>query len=129
VKEFYPSFNDEVSPSSNVNVEPTFEPLIEDVYSEDFKNDPKLESSGGEDFVQVIRDMELALLEVKASIGKYRKEEMKYKMDAIKGCLQFITEPFTFERPSRITLPSKGFIAPIQQNVQRTRMGHGRIPK
>jgi hypothetical protein len=128
-KEFYQSFNDEVAPSLNANMEPTFEPIVEDVHGQDSVLECVPETSDSDDLLQVIRNMELVLQKVKMSIEKYGEEERKYKMDAIKGCMHSITEPFTFERPCRIILPSKGSILPIQQNVQRTRMGHGRTSK
>ena len=62
--------------------------------------------------------MESMLLEVKTNIDKYGEEEMKYKMETMRGCLDSIREPFTFGRPSCIVLPRKGSIASIQHNVQ-----------
>jgi len=50
VKELYLSFNDEMTPSSNANVEPTFEPFVEDVHNKDFMNECISKTSDGENF-------------------------------------------------------------------------------
>ncbi len=87
VKEYYHFLNDDTLPSSSANVEPTIEPLGEEVNNENFINDWTPETSDGQNLLQVICDLELVLLEVKSSIGKYREEEMKYKIGAIKECM------------------------------------------
>jgi hypothetical protein len=73
--------------------------------------------------------MESMFVQVKTSIKNYGKEEVKYKIDIMKQCVHSMTGPFTFEQPSRITLPSKGSISTIQENVRHTRMGYGRTSK
>jgi len=73
--------------------------------------------------------MENVLQQLKSNTGEYGAEEMKNKIDIMRACMNSITEPFTFARPSPIVLPSKGSILSIQENVQRTRMGHGRSSK
>jgi len=73
--------------------------------------------------------MENVLQKLKSNIGEYRAEEMKYKIEIIRGCMNSITVPFMFARPFPITLPSKCSISSIQENIQRTRMGHGRSLK
>ena len=120
----------EKAPCPSTNLDPIIETTMEDAYHEILTN----ESTAGcdtekGDLLQVIGEMESTLVEVKSSIGTYGKEEAKYKIDMIKACMQSLMEPFTFQKPSRIMLPSRGSILSIQENVKHTRMGHGRTSK
>jgi hypothetical protein len=63
---------------------------------------------------------------VRYSIENYSEEEVKCKMDIVRTFLTSLVEPFSFERPTTIDLPLRGFIAGIQANVKHTRMGHGK---
>ena len=129
-KEYYLYVSVEKAPCPSTNLDPIIETTVEDAYNEILTN----ESTAGcdiekGDLLQVINEMESTLLEVKSSIGTYGKEEAKYKIEMIKACMQSLMEPFTFQKPSRIMLPSRGSILSIQENVKRTRMGHGRTSK
>jgi hypothetical protein len=62
----------------------------------------------------------------KASLDVDNEEEMKRKLQALQACIATFLEPSSFERPKTIDLPLRGSIASIQENVKRTRMGHGR---
>ena len=129
-KEYYPYVSVEEAPCPSTNLDPIIETTVVDAYNEILTN----ESTAGcdtekGDLLQVIDEMESTLQEVKSSIGTYGKEEAKYKIEMIKACMQSLMEPFTFQKPSRIMLPSRGSILSIQENVKRTRMGHGRTSK
>jgi hypothetical protein len=64
---------------------------------------------------------------VKSSIGVYSTEEKKYKIHVLECFLASLSQAFTFERPNSINLPRRGSsIAKNQENVKRTRMGHGK---
>ena len=52
-------------------------------------------------------------------------EEWKHKIDLCNRFIESMEEPFTFDRPAMIDLPTKGSISTIQANVKRTRMGFG----
>lgn len=61
-----------------------------------------------------------------ATIYGDNDEEVRRKFQALQACFRILSEPPTFERPNTITLPLRGSIASVQENVKRTRMGHGR---
>jgi len=104
-------------------------PVFEEVDNEDISSDCIPYDGEGKEFLQVICEMENVLLQLKSDMGEYGAEEMKNKIDIMRACMNLITEPFTFVKPSPIVLPSKGSILSIQANVQSTRMGHGRSSK
>jgi len=103
--------------------------VFKEVDNEDISSDCIPYDGEGKDFLQVICEMENVLLQLKSNMGEYGAQEMKNKIDIMRACMNSITEPFTFARPSPIVLPSKGSVLSIQVNVQRTRMGHGRSSK
>ena len=129
-KEYYPYVSVEEAPCPSTNLDPIIETTMEDAYNEILTNESTTgcDTEKG-DLLQVIGEMESTFVEVKSSIRKYGKEEAKYKIDMIKACMQSLMEPFTFQKPYRIMLPSRGSILSIQENVKRTRMGHGRTSK
>ncbi len=71
----------------------------------------------------VVREIESLC---QATLYDDNEEEVKRKCQALQACLGILLEPSNFERPNTITLPLRGSIASIQENVKRTRMGHGR---
>ena len=73
-----------------------------------------------------IEETEALLQNVKASIGEYTENEKKHKVQLLQNFLTSFSEPFTFHRPAIIDLPRRGSISVIQENVKRTRMGHGK---
>ena len=62
----------------------------------------------------------------RASLDVDNEEEMKRKLQALEACIATCLEPSSFERPMTIDLPLRGSISSIQENVKRTRMGHGK---
>lgn len=56
-------------------------------------------------------------------------EEAQQKEDVLQRIVESMSMPFTFPRPPTIDLPVRGSIAHLQENVQRTRMGHGQKRK
>ena len=62
----------------------------------------------------------------KDSLDVDNKEEMKRKLQALQACIATYLELSSFEGPKTIDLPLRGFISFIQENVKRTRLGHGR---
>lgn len=50
---------------------------------------------------------------------------MDHKIGLSNRFIESMKEPFTFDRPAMIVLPTKGSISTIQANVKRTRMGFG----
>ena len=74
----------------------------------------------------LLQELEVLMQESKFSIHKYKKEEVLYKIEIGIKFLASFKEPFTFDRPQIVDLPSRGSIASLQENVQRTRMGHRR---
>ena len=52
-------------------------------------------------------------------------EEWKYKIESSNRFIESLKQPFTFDRPVMIDLPTKGSISTIQANMKRTRMGFG----
>ena len=53
-------------------------------------------------------------------------DELKHKLKIVKRYITLFNEPYTFDKPSTISLPSRGSIYSIQENIRRTRMGHGK---
>ena len=84
-----------------------------------------MESKEQELFV-LLQELEVLMQESKLSIHKYKKEEVLHKIEIGRKFLASFKEPFTFDRPQIVDLPSRGSIASLQANVQRTRMGHGK---
>ena len=52
-------------------------------------------------------------------------EEWKHKIKLSNRFIESLKEPFTFDRPVMIDLPTKGSSSTIQANVKYTRMGFG----
>lgn len=76
--------------------------------------------------LSAIAEAETLLQSVKTSIGDHTEDEKKHKVQVLQKFLTSFSEPFTFERPATIDLPRRGSISVIQENVKRTRMGHGK---
>ncbi|KAG0589991.1 hypothetical protein KC19_1G062000 [Ceratodon purpureus] len=57
------------------------------------------------------------------------EEEVKRKFQALQACFSTLSEPSNFQRPNTITLPLRGSVASIQEDVKRTRTGHGKKRK
>jgi hypothetical protein len=51
-------------------------------------------------------------------------DELEHKLKIVKKCITSLNKPYTFDRSSTISLPSRGSIYSIQENVKRTHMGH-----
>jgi hypothetical protein len=51
-------------------------------------------------------------------------DELEYKLKIVKKCITSLNEPYIFDKPSTISLPSRGSVYFIQENVRQTRMGH-----
>ena len=52
-----------------------------------------------------------------------------HKTHTMRTFIDSFSEPITFKRPFTIDIPRCGSIASIQENVRRTRMGHGQKRK
>jgi hypothetical protein len=62
----------------------------------------------------------------RVSLQDHNEEEVRRIHKVLQVCLTSLLEPSTFDRPNVISLPKRGSIASIQENVKRTRMGHGK---
>jgi ribosomal protein S27E len=88
--------------------------------------EPRLDDCGNK-LLMMLGEVEALVQQVRSSIGDYTREEKNHKIHVLKSFLASLSQPFTFERPSTIDLPRRGSsIAEIQENVKRTRMGHGK---
>ena len=54
------------------------------------------------------------------------EDEMKQKLQVLQACIATFLKTSSFERPKTIDIPFRGYISSIQDNVNRTRMGHRR---
>lgn len=63
-----------------------------------------------EEFSSLLEEMEVLIGKTKFSMHDFTIEELEHKMDLAKKFISSFKEPFTFERPPRIALPSKGSI-------------------
>ena len=66
---------------------------------------------------------------IKIELETMSVDELELKLKIVKRCITSFNEPYTFDRPSIISLPPRGSIYSIQENVRRTRMGHGKQPE
>jgi hypothetical protein len=89
------------------------------------KDSLRMESKEEELFV-LLQELKILMQESKISIHKYKRDEVLHKIELGRKFLASFKEPFTFDRPQIVDLPSKGSITSLQANVQRTRMGHGK---
>ena len=85
----------------------------------------RMESKEEELFV-LLQELEVLMQDSKFSIHKYKGDEVLHKIELRRNFLTSFKEPFTFDRPQIGDLPSKGSIASLRANVQRTRTGHGK---
>ena len=92
---------------------------------ESIKDSLRMESKEEELFV-LLQELEVLMQDSKFSIHKYKGDEVLHKIELRRNFLTSFKEPFTFDRPQIGDLPSKGSIASLRANVQRTRMGHGK---
>ena len=53
-------------------------------------------------------------------------DELEHKLKMVKRCVSSLNEQYTFDKLSTISLPSRGSIDSIQENVRRIRMLHGK---
>jgi hypothetical protein len=53
-------------------------------------------------------------------------DELEHKLKIVKRCIISFNKPYTFDRSSTISLSSRVSIYSIQENVRRTRIGHGK---
>ena len=65
----------------------------------------------------LLQELEVLMQENKLSIHKYKKEEVLHKIEIYRKFLASFKEPFIFDRPQIVDLPSKGSIASLQANV------------
>lgn len=79
----------------------------------------------GEKLLIILLETNKILQTLRESIGGYSTNENKHKLQIFQRFLTFGVEPPTFQRPSMIDLPIKGFNSIVQDNVKRTKMGHG----
>ena len=79
----------------------------------------KTNYSGMEELVKILNS-------IKIELETMSVDELEYKLKIVKRCITSVNEPYTFDRHSTISLPSRGSIYSIQKNVRRIRMGHGK---
>jgi hypothetical protein len=108
---------DNVEPLSPIQMDA---PIV-DMTTEFVENDDQQRG-----LLDVLVEAETMIQELRSSIQTYSEEEVIHKKNLVQKFLTSLSEPFTFERPSTIDLPLRGSIASIQENVKRTRMGHGK---
>ena len=60
---------------------------------------------------------------LESSLVHVAAEEWKHKIELSNRFIKSLKEPFTFNRPVMIDLPTKESISTIQANVKRTMMG------
>ena len=80
-------------------------------------------------FFNALNDIQKLVEKERSCVEHYYVEEMMHKTHIMRSFLDSFLEPITFERPSTIDIPLRGSIASIQENVRRTRMGHGQKRK
>lgn len=77
----------------------------------------------------LLHEAEGMISQVRSSLQDYTLEEVEQKKEILQRFMTSLSEPFTFVKPTTIDLPRRGSIAIIQENVKRTRMGHGQKRK
>jgi hypothetical protein len=77
-------------------------------------------------FLQGMEKVVKKLDSMKIELEIISVDELEHKLKIVKICITSLNKPYTFDRPSTINLPSRGSICFIQENVRRTRMGHGK---
>ena len=97
-----------------------------DVANEENIEDALPMESKEEKLFSLLQELEVLMQESKLSIHKYKREEVLHKIEIGRKFLASFKEPFTFDRPQMVDLPSRVSIASLQANVQRTRMGYGK---
>ena len=125
VKEFFEKPQDDEFVEESLHMESNMETI--DVMSLSQENEPMEDASS----TNAMREKILNLLSeldslYKASLDVDNEDEMKRKLQALQACIATFLEPSSFERLKTIDLPLRGCISSIQENVKRTRMGHGR---
>lgn len=84
-----------------------------------------LEEERRHQLLQLQTRMSEVWLTLQSSLVDVSIEEWKHKMELSNRFIESMKQPFTFDRPAMVDLPSKGSISIIQANVKRTRMGFG----
>lgn len=88
-------------------------------------DEPPVVDVTGEKLRETITNAQTLLESLKDSIDNYSEIEKQQKQQLVQNFIASCLEPTTFERPSLINMPRRGSISSQQENVQRTRMGHG----
>ena len=115
---------------------PSQEPVIITFNLED---SPILEESGPRPIAihtPFEEERKLQLLQLQATISEVWQtlesslvhvsgEEWKHKIELSNRFIESLKEPFIFDEPVMMDLPTKGFISTIQTNVKHTKMGFG----
>lgn len=106
----------------NISNIASISPIITDVGVEESSASQEADAK----LLTAITEVEALLQNTKASIGDYTDDEKEHKVQVLQSFLTSFSEPFTFQRPATIDLPRQGSISIIQENIKRTRMGHGK---
>ena len=76
-------------------------------------------------FLQGMEELVKKLDSMKIELKTISVDEHEHKLKIVKRCITSLNKPYTFDRPSTINLPSRGFIYSIQENIRRIHMDHG----
>ena len=125
VKEFFEG------PKINEVVEDTF-PMISEMEDIDITIPSQMDipmgevSSNGVMHEKALKTLGEITSLCRVSLHDHNEEVARQIQQVLQVCLTSLLEPSSFEKPSMISLPKRGCISSIQENMKRTRMGHGK---